>query len=369
MYEVQILQNQKISTNIKNYLDETNFPILKQMKFMNEEENQNSFDGFNDLQMIYFFVHQKKDIKKVQTEDTKREYLRELLQFISILHENQEALNIDEHEVAIKYLKRRHIEAYQEYIATAPLGRNQQPYKVTTLSRKTVILKAFFKFLYKVGYTNENLCDGLLSSNVHRDDLPNRDMTYAEVQKLLEFYKDAPIQYGLILVLATTGIRIRELADARFKDLTCENGEYWLKVVGKRRKERDVYIFPYVFDAIVEYRKRRRLPIELNPLDESPLFTSFNNKKYGHAYLSKYMTKVLSRTGFDFLYLNGRNGIISPHHLRHFFAIYSAEQGADVFRIQQSLGHESIKTTMLYLDKKSKRKNNVAMQWKNKEAF
>ncbi|WP_192604088.1 site-specific integrase [Bacillus sp. OAE603] len=62
-------------------------------------------------------------------------------------------------------------------------------------------------------------------------------------------------------------------------------------------------------------------------------------------------------TGFDILYLNVRNGIFTPHFLRHFYAIYSAEQGVDLFRIQQSLGHESIKTTMLYLDKQTKCKH------------
>ncbi|MET3195280.1 tyrosine-type recombinase/integrase [Gottfriedia sp. OAE603] len=369
MYEVQVIQNTSLSNKVKLFLDESNFYILKQQKYMNEEENLNSFAGFNDLQMIYYFVHQKKDIKKVRTDETKREYLRELLQFVTTLHKNSNILKIEEDALAIKFLQKRHIEAYQEFIATASLGRDKKPYKVTTLARKTVILKAFFKFIYSVGYTKENLCDGLLSSNVHRDDLPNRDMTYMEVQKILEFYKDAPIQYGLIILLATTGIRIRELTDAKFKDLTYENGEYWLKVKGKRNKEREVYIFPYVFDAIINYRKRRQLPIELNPLDDSPLFTSFNNKKFGPSYLSKYLTKVLSRTGFDFLYLNGRNGIITPHFLRHFYAIYSAEQGADVFRIQQSLGHESIKTTMLYLDKQAKRKHNVALTWRNKNSF
>ncbi|WP_251040886.1 tyrosine-type recombinase/integrase [Bacillus sp. ISL-45] len=40
---------------------------------------------------------------------------------------------------------------------------------------------------------------------------------------------------------------------------------------------------------------------------------------------------------------------ITPHTLRHGFALISAYQDADILTIQESLGHQDIKTTMLYL--------------------
>jgi integrase/recombinase XerD len=58
---------------------------------------------------------------------------------------------------------------------------------------------------------------------------------------------------------------------------------------------------------------------------------------------------------------------ITPHSFRHVFALISADQGADLLTIKESLGHSDIKTTQIFLQRKMLRKNNTAHSWKDSD--
>lgn len=202
-------------------------------------------------------------------------------------------------EHLFKNLRSRLIESYQEYITQAPLGKGNRPYKQTTLTRKLSILKAFLCFLYEENYIQDPLHLKFLKNSVTINDLPNRDLTYNEVSQILDFYKDSITHYTLLLLLATTGMRIAELANAIWKDVDFDKNEYWLTIIGKGNKVRKVYIFHYVFDALIQYRVRRGLSIDLENKDDSPLIATFNDKPYSSKYLSKFITDIVTRTKFN----------------------------------------------------------------------
>lgn len=336
-----------------------------------DESGEMYYKPFNDIEMIYFYVHQKKDLneKKNRMENTKREYLRDLLLFYRHLLEQAENLEIHLEDLSnyqlLKKLSHRHIRKFQDWLKVAPLGKSGKTYSPATLNRKMVIIKAFFSFLYENKYIEVPLHNRMLSSNVRSYDRPNKEMSSAEVITLLQYFRAHPILYGLISVLATTGIRIQELCTARVSDLMYVDGEYWLTVLGKGNKERQVLIHPGVMEAIKGFRSRRRLDIKLDPFDHSPLFTTAKGKAYTYKYLSNYLTKKINAADLDIIKM--RKVPITPHTFRHAFALISADNGADILTISQSLGHSDISTTKIYLQRKMSRKNNAAHSWKGSD--
>ena len=353
---------------IKKLSDDKWFQELQYEKEENEKGDYPSFQWFTDIELIYYFVHKPKDTddKKNRNRDTRKDYIRELLQFYKQIHDFSDEIRSDVNDYQetslFKLLRKRHIRRYQEWLKNAPLGKKGKNYSAATLSWKTVVMKSFLTWLYRAGYINEDVTLDLVSTNLREWDRPNRELSYDQVSQILDYYKDHTINYALLSVLATTGARVAEIANSKFCDLYYDayNGKYWLKIIGKGNKPRELLIFNNVFERIIAFRKRRGLSTKLDHNDQSPLFTTNKLKPYSPKYLSSYISDIIQKAKIDVLKHTGK---IGPHHFRHYFAIYSAQNGADIFRIQQTLGHESIETTKVYLERYMKKENNVALLW------
>ncbi|MFT9493871.1 MULTISPECIES: tyrosine-type recombinase/integrase [Bacillota] len=373
--EFKILNKVKDQSNISSLtLLMSDSSFYKKMADLIDVSGEPDYTSFNDIEMIYLFVHQRKDLNenKDRGENTKKEYLRDLLIFYKQLLEQASELeialenNISNYQI-IKTLTHRNLRKYQEWIKEAPLGKGGKPYSVATLNRKMVVLKGFFSFLYENNYISTPLHKKMLSSNVRSIDRPNKELSSVEVILLLDYFRDHPIIFGLISVLTTTGIRIQELCKVRVCDLTYIEGEYWLTVIGKRNKIREVLIHPPVLEAIRNFRIRRRQGLKLDGSDYSPLFTTAKGKAYNYKYLSNYLTKKINQANLDFIKL--RKTPITCHTFRHAYALISADEGADLLTIMEALGHSDIKTTMIYLQRKMARKRHAAHSWKESEVL
>jgi integrase/recombinase XerD len=335
----------------------------------NERNQLRLFAGFNDGDMMYTFIHRPihMDQDKQRTVETKKEYARDLFHFYQQLKESEAFLKEDVENFIegslFKNLRPRHIRRYQEYLQTVDRPNGKRGYSLATRARKVVILKSFLKWLWEIGYIRTALHTEFLSHSLRGEDRPNRDLSYEEVSKILQFYKKHPVNYAILSILATTGLRIQELANAQWKDLYYDptEGRYFLRVMGKGKKQREVIIFHNVKERIQKFRARRGANTDMNSNENSPLILTRNDSAYDYKYLSRYVSDIIEKTELPFL--KDREKRITPHFFRHFFAIYSLQQGASIEYIQQTLGHEDYKTTQIYLDKYLKRKNNVARFW------
>ena len=53
---------------------------------------------------------------------------------------------------------------------------------------------------------------------------------------------------------------------------------------------------------------------------------------------------------------------ITPHTLRHSFAVHMLQNGADVKSVQEMMGHSDISSTQMYLDAKAVKMRDVYMK-------
>jgi len=389
-----IEQNNELKTKLTDaLLDGDYLESFYSHLFENDEAD---YTKFNDIEMIYLYIHQEKDqdLEKNTQQNTKGEYVRELLQTYLLFYNQPERFYIPRNRSGslFSYLKERQIRLYQNWLKAAPLGKGNKPYSIATISRKTTIFKSFLHYLYNKGYISQPVHKYFISAKVGKKDRPNRDIRINEIIELLDYYKDNAIVHGLLSVLITTGARIEELCTAKVSDLTKEwdnsKGEshYWLEVTGKGNKKRSLLLHDNVYEAIVRYRKRRRLNTVIDPTNHSPLFTTPKGKAYKPNNLSMFVTKKMNEAEIPFIQVNNKlkkqaeNGeldendkdkvrSITPHTLRHGFAIISGENNSDVFRIMQTLGHENIETTMIYLENRQTKEQNVGHGWKENEVL
>jgi site-specific recombinase XerD len=139
--------------------------------------------------------------------------------------------------------------------------------------------------------------------------------------------------------LFSTGMRISELINLKTTQID-KTGRIFIR--GKGKKERFVYLTPRAEKHIKDYLKNR------GETNSSYLFTplrgrnaKIKDKKISPNYVQEKMKRYREMLGL--------NIPISPHSLRHAFATYLAESGANPAAIQILLGHESLDTTTRYV--------------------
>ncbi|PEJ00676.1 integrase [Bacillus wiedmannii] len=331
-----------------------------------EKEGKGKYAFLGDFEVIYHFVNLQNDMdeKKNRKDDTKKSYVSEILSFCECMVQHAEEFEVNGEEVQrnaslLKTLQPWHIRKFNYWLKNIQNGRGGNTYAVATLAKKTVLIRSFLKHLHVFGYIEKPLHEELQRANVNEKDRPNRDLSYEEVMKILGFYKERGhlINYTIILALASTGARIQELCTARVKDLHYD-GKYWLKVRGKGDKVRELFVSEHLYQCICEVRRRRGFQTVLEKGDESPLFINQRGNAYNSKTLSNQVTDMIKKTNLEFLQY--RENPVTAHTFRHAFAIMAVEQGnADLYHLMQTLGHENIQTTKIYLEKHMKRKNNV----------
>jgi hypothetical protein len=77
---LQMIQNDKLKEEM---IDDTYLPVLQSIVYGNEEDKKHHFEGFTDVEMIYYFVHRQKHVDKNEklSETTVKDYVQDIFQF------------------------------------------------------------------------------------------------------------------------------------------------------------------------------------------------------------------------------------------------------------------------------------------------
>lgn len=236
-----------------------------------------------------------------------------------------------------------------------------QNYKDTTVSRKLITIKMFFRFIEEETKWINPL--DKYKIKIKKEKRLPKTIPVKDVSKLLDYmyenlnqantsfaYFQAIRNLCIIDLLLSTGMRIAEVSNLKLEDII--TSERVLLVHGKGKKQRLLYIS------------------SLETWNNLKAWLSIRKKlKVNHEYLfvNKYHD-TLSIYGIENIFTKYRDksGIshsATPHYLRHTFATNLLANGADLRSVQELLGHSSISTTEIYTEVNTVRKKIVLKKY------
>ncbi|MBF0162516.1 MAG: site-specific tyrosine recombinase XerD [Magnetococcales bacterium] len=210
----------------------------------------------------------------------------------------------------------------------------------TSVARKMSAIRRFYRHLLVTEQRSDDPTR-LLSSPKARRSLP-KIFDEAEVNALLS----APEQdnelgvrdAAMLELLYATGLRVSELVTLRTDSLDTDMG--MLRVVGKGDKERLIPVGEMALERIAHYQRVARPLL----LAARPATTALFVTHRGQAMTRQNFWYIIRRHAVNAGILKP----ISPHLLRHSFAVHLLNHDADLRAIQMMLGHADISTTEIY---------------------
>lgn len=207
-----------------------------------------------------------------------------------------------------------------------------------TISRNLASIKNFYLYLVSSGFLERT---PVLDVHVDRGEkkLP-QILTGREIELLLsqpvcvdaKGYRDK----AMLEVMYATGMRVTELISLDIDDVNLDLGI--IKCNGSK-KTRAIPLYPMALRALSIYIHEIRDSMLADP-DESALFVNVGGVR-------------MSRQGFWKILKHYQETAhiekdITPHTLRHSFAVHLLENGADVGSLQELMGHCDISSTQMY---------------------
>ncbi|MBU5453304.1 tyrosine recombinase XerD [Pseudoflavonifractor sp. MSJ-30] len=261
---------------------------------------------------------------KQASENTVSSYMRDIRQFSEWLSENGVPELVSATQVNIR-----------DYLAYL----QDQGKSGATASRSLASLKNFYAYAVSGGFLEVSPISGEIHVERGEKKLP-QILTGKEVELLLaqpacvdhKGYRDK----AMLEVMYATGMRVTELISLNVEDV---NLELALVKCHSGKKSRVIPLYPAAQKALAVYLKDVR-PAMVLDANEQALFVNIGGTR-------------MSRQGFWKIlkYYQGKAGIekeITPHTLRHSFAVHLLENGADLGSLQELMGHSDISSTQMY---------------------
>ncbi len=136
----------------------------------------------------------------------------------------------------------------------------------------------------------------------------------------------------IVEFLYSSGARVSEVTKLKLEDLNLK--EKIAKVVGgKGNKDRMIILSEKWAKNIKKYLDKRKIK---NPW----LFSKKNGKPISTDTIQRIIKKATEKAGIT--------KHVTPHKLRHSYATHLLENGENIRKIQELLGHQSLNTTQIY---------------------
>jgi integrase/recombinase XerC len=221
------------------------------------------------------------------------------------------------------------------------LGTLARELKPSSIARKIASVRSFFRFLMRVGRTNNNPAGSLTLPKLGR---PLPVFLDAETTgEVVELPKDDLLgmrDRAALEVLYAAGLRVSELCGLDVERVDVDRGE--ARVIGKGDKERVVPLGRPAREALAAWLSVRPELLRPTSPDDArrAVFLSNRGRRLG----VRRVQTLVKRYGV----LAAGRADLHPHALRHSCATHLLDGGADLRSIQELLGHSTLSTTQRY---------------------
>lgn len=213
-------------------------------------------------------------------------------------------------------------------------------FSVATVSRNVASMKAYFHYAQECMGLKEDPARTIRAPHMEKK-LPGV-LNRKQVERLLAQPSDTTPKgirdRAMLELLYATGMRVTELISVKIEDVNlkmayvlCRDGE----------KERVIPFGKKAKEAIEYYLKHGRKKL-LRGKDREVLFVNCKGTAMSRQGFWKNLKEYTEKAGIE--------EDITPHTLRHSFALHLIESGAELRAVQQMLGHSDISTTQIYAE-------------------
>lgn len=261
--------------------------------------------------------------EKRVSANTLSSYLRDLKQFHAWLIEN--------HITDMRTVKKETVTEYLGHLGA--IGKSP-----ATITRCTASIKSFYNYMMLSGCVKTNPAKTVAAVKVERkypEILTNKEVElFLEQPKCIDEkgYRD----HAMLELLYATGIRVSELIGLNVEDVNLTLGVIHCH---GRDKVRTIPLYQGAINALQDYLQDIR-PRIIADEDEKALFVNMNGTRMSRQGFWKIIKYYQEKAEID--------KDITPHMLRHSFAVHLLENGADLHSIQEMLGHADISSTQIY---------------------
>lgn len=227
------------------------------------------------------------------------------------------------------------IEAYLYF-----MKHKDQPYASSTIARKVAAIKSFYNYLTSQKIVAENPTIDIDSPKVKKR-LP-QTLSLHDVERLLAAPGGGQSPKNLrditlLNVLYETGMRVTEVVSIQLEDVSLDRS--LLASPTRHGEAREIPIDEGTKGLLSEYLAQGRPQLAKNSRERA-LFLNHRGEKLTRQGLWLIIKGYARQVGL--------NAEVTPHTLRHSFAVHRLSKGSKLEDIQRLLGHANISTTQIY---------------------
>ena len=251
-----------------------------------------------------------------KSEGTIHEYVRNLTDVFTTIGKNEEAIAYED------------VENYKLSIASL---------SSSTINTRISALKSYYKFLMQRRYVEVNPVEYVECPKVkNKEKIP---LTGEQVRAMIAKTSNVRME-AFIMALATTGMRIAELASVTIDDYNNRVGNTII-ITGKGDKERRV-TFPDEAIACIDKYIWTERSIHAAKTGTNLLFVSNQGTALAAGNMGEQLKKIAKEAGIP------QWDKVCNHLLRTTCATLALRNGVELPTIQKMLGHSDINTTTRY---------------------